>query len=195
MAGGSAGGLRGPSSMWDPTYLAANGRVYYASDADYDDRVTGQTSAANTTPTFLLNVPSGTTAIPLMMSLCQAGTVAGGAVDVLMVIDNANRYGSSGTAETALCARTDITAAPACTLYSSPTATDAYGVRIMGLTIGQDVSPAEGAVQEIIWTPQAGMDFLVGPAAWLVYTYAASTGPSWYWSFKWAEFPTGQLGQ
>ena len=62
------------------TWLAADGRIFYASDADQNDMVTGQTSFAATTPTFLLSVASGTTVIPLMMKLAQSGSVAGGAV-------------------------------------------------------------------------------------------------------------------
>lgn len=183
----------GGTSLFDPTRLAAEGKCWYASDAAIGDLVLGQTSLATTTPTFLLTVPAGTIAIPLMMSLCQAGSVGGGAITVAMEIDNAARYASSGTAESVLNCRTDITTSPASTFYSNATATDAAGKRIMGLTVGPDVSPAEGAIQEIIWTPPAGMDFLVGPAAWLVYTVAAATGPSWQWSFKWAEIPSGSL--
>ncbi len=195
MAGGSAGGLIDGYGQFDPTYLALNGKVFYASDADQNDLVTGQTSFATTTPTFQLNVPTGTIAIPLMMSLCQTGGAAGGAIDVIMEFDNANRYNTGGTAETAFNARSDLAATitPLCTLRSGATATDAYGVRVMGLTVGNDVSPAEGAVQEIIWTPPAGLDFLVGPAAWNVFTYAAATGPTWFWTFKWAELPSGAI--
>ncbi len=38
--------------------LAIEGRFFYASDADQNDYVTGQTSFANTTPTFLLENPA-----------------------------------------------------------------------------------------------------------------------------------------
>lgn len=174
------------------TYLAADGRIFYASDADQNDLVTGQTSFANTTPTFVLEVPTGTTAIPLMVRLSQTGTVAGGAIDVIMELDNAARYSSGGTTETVLAAKTGgNTQSNNCTLYSGATAAAGYGVRIFGATIGQDVSPAEGAPNEILWTPVAGLDFLVGPAAFLVYTYAGTTGPTWFWTVKWAEIPSG----
>ena len=62
----------------DPlSVLSAQGRVFYAADAASADLVTGQTSHAVTTPTFLLDVPLGIVAIPLQMKLFQAGTVAG----------------------------------------------------------------------------------------------------------------------
>jgi hypothetical protein len=178
----------------DPAaWLTAEGRVFYASDAAAGDKVTAVTSFATTTPTFQLAVPTDTTAIPLMVRLFQAGTVAGGAVDVIIEIDNALRYNTGGTSETVLGARTTGAQTNLSTLRSNPTATDAYGVRLAGYTLGQDVSPAEGAVNEIIWTPTAGLDLLVGPASLNVYTYAAVTAPTWFWTIKWAEFPSNWL--
>lgn len=187
----ATGGGIGPDFI---TRLAMNGRVFYASDADQNDTVTGQTSFAATTPTFMIDVPSGTTCIPLMVSLFQTGAAAaGGAINVLIEIDNADRYASGGTAETVLGARTTGAETNACTVYSGATANSGYGVRIFGATLGPDISPAEGAVQEVLWTPQAGYDFLVGPAGFLVYTYASTPGPEWNWTIKWAEFPTNEF--
>jgi hypothetical protein len=183
----------------DPAaYLASEGRVFYAADAAAGDLVTGQTSFATTTPTFQLTVPAGSVAIPLGMRLMQMGTVAGGAITVLMEFDNASRYGSSGTAETILPALTSAaTTFNTCTFRSNPTATDAYGIRVAQWFVGPDVSTAEGAVQEITWAPSAGLDLLNGGAStgasWNVYTFAGSTGPSWGWSFKFGVIPTTWL--
>lgn len=169
--------------------LAARGQMFNASAAAQDTTITGQTSFATTTPTFLLDVPTDTIAIPAYMSLNQAGAVAGGAISVLMEADNAARRSSGGTAATVLNKLTNGGSALS-TLYTGATATDAYGVRIMGLVTGQDVSPAEGVITEIVWTPTSGIELLVGPAAWLIYTFAGTTGPTWLWSFSWAEIRT-----
>ena len=170
--------------------LAMDGKVYLASDADANDMVTGQTSFADTTPTFLLRVPSGTTAIPLYANLQQAGTVAGAFITVTVEIDNADPYASGGTAETILSSRTDQPSSPACSVYSNPTVTTGnYGVQVESRVVGQDVSPAEGANNNILWTPQVPM-FLVGPASLKIYTYAGTTGPTWLWAIGWAELPT-----
>lgn len=182
----------------DPlAWLTAEGRVFYGAEATLNGTITGPTSFATTTPTLLLDVPSGTTAIPLMVRLFQAGTVAGGAVTVLIEIDNADRYTSGGTAATVLGSRTTGAQTNAATLYSRAgsaiTATDAVGVRLAGYLLGQDVSPAEGAVNEIVWTPTAGLDLVVGPGAFIVNTSAGTTGPTWYYSVKWAEIPTEWL--
>ena len=186
------------------TYLASRGKVFYGADAAMADAVTGQTSLATTTPTFLLQVPSGTTAIPLGCNLFQTGTIAGGLITVLMEIDNADRYASGGTSETVFPGRTlgpsGATTAPtsSCVLYSGATATDAYGVRIDAAKFVAEVTPgltetSSGQTGAYVWTPSGGYTFLVGPSAWLVYTFAATTGPTWYWNVKWAEVETNNL--
>lgn len=178
--------------------LALEGQAFYASDAAQGDFVTGVTSFATTTPTFLLRVPSGTTAIPLGVSLAQASTVAGAAISVILEFDNAERFSAGGTTETILSARTigpssSSNATAACTVLSNPTATDAYGIRVDGVVLGPDVSSAEGAVNQYLWTPSGGYSFLVGPAAMLVYTFAGTTAPTWLWTLKWAEVLTVNL--
>lgn len=171
--------------------MAKEGRIFIASDADQNDLVTGQTSFANTTPTFLLQNPAASERIliPLMFTLNQAGGVAGGDVNVVAEIDNADRYSSGGIEETVLSSRplNPVSGGNKCKLWSNPTASAGYGVREFGITTGPDVSPAEGALQEILWTPTSGLDILDPGTSMLVYTWAGSTGPSWYWSFKWLE--------
>lgn len=168
--------------------MGDGGRLYIASDADQNDVVTaGQTSFAATTPTFLLRVPAGTVAVPMFLNLSQTGTVAGGAIDVIIEIDDVDRYSTGGTAETIFNPRKRWNLAPQCSLYSNATAKAGYGVRLWAATIGQDVSPAEGAIQGPFWRPEMPY-FLEGPASLLVFTYAATTAPTWFWSVGWAEF-------
>ena len=177
----------------DPLWrLAASGRLFVSSDADENDLVTGQTSFAATTPTFLLQVPSGTTCVPMFVNLSQTGSVAGGAIDVIVEIDDADRYSSGGTAELALCTNKALARTAACALYSNPTAAAGFGTRLLAATIGQDVSPAEGAVPGPFWKPEMPYT-LVGPASLLVFTYAGTTGPTWFWSVGWAEWPSKGL--
>lgn len=175
------------------TYLASEGRVFYAADADQNDLVTGQTSFAATTPTFVLNVPTGVIAIPLMVRLAQTGTVAGGPIDVIIEIDNAARYSSGGASETVFNAKTGGNVqTTGCAVYSGATASAGYGIRLAGYTLGQDVTTPSTS-SEVLWTPAAGLDFLVGPASFLIYTYAATTGPTWFWTLKWAEIGSGDI--
>ncbi len=174
------------------------GRIYIATDADANDAVTGQTSFADTTPSFSLEVPSGTTCYPLLVRLGQVGTVAGGAITVNMAISpTALSRASAGTAEAIYNAKTDVTAAGSCILYSTPTATTGLLIRNLYSTplIGPDVSPAEGVFSEVVWTPErAGHPVaLVGPSALGVFTWAGTTGPTWAWTFSWVEVPTSTL--
>lgn len=170
--------------------LGAKGLIYIASDADQDDKVTGQTSFVVTTPTFLLSVPKGVTVIPIAANLVQAGTVGGGAVDVIIEVDRGTtRYASGGTSEKVFNPNGANVNAAKSALYTGPTATSGYGANVWRATIGQDVSPAEGAVNGVFWKPEAPF-FLSGPAALLVYTYAGVTGPTWFWNFTFAEIDT-----
>ena len=173
--------------------LTLEGRRYIASDADQNDLVTGQTSFANTTPTFLLSVPTGFTAIPLGISLGQGGTVGGDTITVIGEYDAVkDAYASGGTAELAYNMKKGAEPARS-TLYSNPTATAGYGVRNWYIQIAQDIAPAEGISNELIWTP-FGMTPLVGPACWKIFTFAGTTGPSWGWQIEWLEIPTSRLG-
>lgn len=186
------------ASYWD--YLCMQGREYVAGDAAIGDTVTGRTSIATTTPDFLLRVPTGTVAIPSFVNLCQVGTVAGGAITVIFEFDNADRYSSGGTSEGILPARSDNPRTQACTFYSSSgsaiTATDAAGKTVLHLLIGQDVSPAEGAVNGIYLSVRAGtlpVNYLVGPASYCIFTSAGTTGPTWGWAFGWFELPSAEF--
>lgn len=181
-------------------YFAAEGKLYRLAGSALNTPATGATSFATTTPTFgvFLDAASGLAMIPAELRLFQAGTVGGGAVTVLLEADNADRYTSGGTAMTVMAADLSATALPTgasafSTIGSAIVATDAVGIRMAGYLLGQDVSPAEGAVNEVVWTPTAGLDILKTSAtlgaSWLVNTFAGTTGPTWFWSMKVAIIP------
>lgn len=189
--------------------LTARGWVYNLQPGTAQDTTvtSASTSFAVTDPTFIINSFDATTPltiIPLYASLQQAGTVAGGAVNVVMEVDNASRFSSGGTAMTAQNANfrysstlpTGITARSS--IGSAIVATSTMGIRIWGGVVGQDVSPAEGVPNELVWTPPAGgIEMLESTAsrgsAWVIYTWAAVTAPTWLASFKVAIFPTKDL--
>lgn len=177
-------------SLW---YLAKQGRIFIAGDADQNDTVTGQTSFANTTPTFLIDVPASTIVVPMYADLSQAGLVAGGDITLIIEIDNADRYGSSGTDETTILnSNVNHTRTPLAKIYSNPTANAGTGQRVFSALIAPDVSPAEGILPGPLWTPVVPL-ILEGPAAFLIYTYAGTTGPTWLWTICWAELPAGDV--
>lgn len=188
-------------ALFSATYLdslAREGRIFVSSDADENDVIVGATSFAATTPTLLLEVPNGTVALPLWVMLQQAGTVAGGNISVAVSFDIISRYTSGGTAETIRSTRSDHPVTPLCTLYSTggsaivaPAASRAQS--LYHQTIMQDVALVATDIplpfaDEGVWRPPAPI-YLTGPASLLVFTYAATTGPSWLWSIGWAEIP------
>lgn len=175
--------------------LGLEGRLFIAADADQNDRVTGQTSFANTTPTFMLNNPitSGVLCIPSRVRLTQTGTVAGG--DVFVEIEAASPSAfSSGTLEKAVSGAFGMPSAPAeqCGAYSTVTAIAGYGMKLYHYTLGPDVSPAEGVINNLEYSPPPGL-FLWPNSSLSVFTYAASTGPTWDWGIEWYEIPLSWL--
>lgn len=172
---------------------AAAGRLICAGDAADGDLVLGQTSFVATTPTFALNVPTGSLAVPVELVLQQAGSVAGGAISVVIEVSSSvGVYASGGTAEKQLSIYAGSTFATSCVTYSNPTTTAGYGISIASWLRGPDISTAEGAADEIVWRPDFPI-FLQGPVALKVFTWAGTTGPSWLWSLKYLDLPAGLL--
>lgn len=184
------GGLPVPTIdfLWKASY---EGKVFVAGDADQNDVVTGQTSFANTTPTLMLDVPDGINCIPLFVDLMQTGTVAGGDIELLFEIDRVDRYSSGGTSEKVF---SSMMGGPknkvAC--YSGATAVAGYGMTLSRYDLAPDVSPAEGAVNKPFWTPPYPV-ILRGPAAFLIYSSAGITGPTWFWNIGWIELTDAEL--
>ncbi len=181
--------------------LASQGRVFDLGASAINTTTLGTTTLANTTPTWLLDIPTGITCIPILASLQQAGSVAGAAITVIMEKDNADRYTSGGTALTvyndrgkSLPAFSGVSPAMYSRIGSAIVATNAFGIQLWAPLVGPDLSAADGVTNELIWTPPMGApDYLVGPAAWIINTNAGSTGPTWNFSFKIAAFLTTEL--
>lgn len=178
--------------------MAQAGRMVLASDADQNDTVTGQTSFANTTPTFLLNVPSGSAAVPLWFRLYQTGSAAGGAVTVLAEIDDIAAYSSGGTAETQLHLFNGGSFTTSCQVYSGATATAGYGVGIYHKdVVGTDTTPAIGDLVDMhllhYWVAPFIMP-IKGPGSLKIFTHAGTTGPTWYWSIAYLDVPADMFG-
>ena len=174
--------------------LTLEGRGYMSADADQNDVMLGTTSFANTTPTWLLSVPEGTAAIPIGFSAGQATPVAGDTIFVIGEFDfDKDAYASGGTSKAVKSTLKNSPFTNKCTLWHLPTATAGYGVRNWYIQLAQDIAPAEGISNEIIWTP-FGLKPLIGPACWKIFTYAATTAPSWGSQIEWLEIPTNRLG-
>lgn len=172
--------------------IALSGLVYIAGDGDQNDRVTGATSFANTTPTFMLRNPATSDRLifPYFYQLAQTGSVAGGDIAVETELVSPDAYASGGTSERVRNAAVGMSGAPVNKglLFSGATATAGYGIACGHATLAPDVSPAEGVINIYEW--QAPTGCILWPGSSLnVFTHAGTTGPTWGWHFSWAEVP------
>jgi hypothetical protein len=183
---------------WLTQALGSEGRIFFGSQGTAQNSTfTGQTSFSATTPDLTLEVPAGTTAIPLSLSLVQTGTVAGGLITVILGIQNAAERSSGGTAWTLVTSsRTDKPMTPSCSVYTQPTvSSDTVGVRLWAATLKQDVTNTV-YTNHVYWTAlgqESAVPYLVGPAALKVYTFASTTGPTFFADLAWAELPSSAV--
>ncbi len=197
---------RGEIVMPDPyTQLVADGRVFNASNAveeTAEDITLASRTGSNVNPSLLLNVPEGTTALPLevMMDMVTEGS----SEDTYLTIctDDASRYTSGGGAITAINMRKDDPRSSNCIFKSgsttivSPANTD--DDTIWSVHIDAEATPVTVAtgMPTILWTARTSIPpMLIGPAAFLVYIHHATDDSTWMWSVKWAEFATTEVKQ
>jgi hypothetical protein len=179
--------------------LAMDGRVFCVSNTARETAIACGTASAtfsDTDPAFLLDVPTGTTIMPLEITLNQGGTVAGGMITVLITLDDKIRYSSGGVAVTPQNFRYDEPRSSSCPFYTGGTdivaAANTDDVTLYGQFLVQDIDVLEGG--NVHWSAKNYIaPVLIGPASLVIYTYAASTQPSWWFSIKWAEFATTEV--
>jgi hypothetical protein len=161
-----------------------SGRRFYTTHQTPGTVVTGQTSFVATTPTFLLRQAASTRRVILRsIMLSQDGTVAGGKINVAVVLDTADRFSAGGTAIVPQNPSGPSAVASAITSFLfNPTATAAGGgTRVL---VQAAAVAALGSVLSIDFKDGV----IVGTTgALLIYTWAATTGPSWQIILEWEE--------
>ena len=175
------------SDRYDQAIL--DGRAFMVSNAARETALAvGGTSFSDTAPAFILDVPSGTGVVPLEIDLRQGGTVAGGMITVLATLSDKVRRASSGTSPTPQNMRFDEPQTSGCSFYTGPTANT--NDDDISLFSGLYEHNLDGALttSHVLWSARHSYaPYLVGPASLVVYTFAGSTQPSWFFTFKWAE--------
>lgn len=177
------------------TQLALDGRVFNISNLTIETVALGSTSFADTDPFILVDVPTGTTIIPLEVLLAQGGTVAGGVITVLITTDDGLRFSSGGTAVTPINLRKDDPITSATSAYVGDATAIVAAANVDADTIwagllDQDVTDPN-STENVIWTARNYIPpILIGPASLLIFAFAATTAPGLFWSVKWAEIPT-----
>ncbi len=175
----------------------ADGRVFVASPAARETaEAIGSTSFSDTDPALLLDVPTGTTAIPLEIIMNQGGTVAGGNITLLITMSDKIRYASGGVLLTSQNMRFDEPRSSACRFYTGSTDIVANAntddITLFAQNLVHDIDTLEGG--NIQWTARKFIaPVLIGPAAIPIYAVATSTQPSFFYVVKWAEFDTTEV--
>lgn len=166
-----------------------SGRRYCVTHQTIATAVTGQTSFDATTPTFLIYQTSAEGIRQLCLSgleLCQAGTVAGGIIHVVIALDTTNRFSAGGTAVTPQNALVDSSnaqyanAAGFSFKYNATASAAGSGTRyIKHYTVAPNSSAPVPFALDTEDSIQIGKTGSI-----LVYTYAATTGPTWHFNFE-----------
>lgn len=164
-------------------YTSLRGQRYACCHQTPGTGVTGQTSFAATTPTFLLYQAGVASRLVLAgMTLTQIGAVAGGNIGIALAIDSANRYASGGTAITPAPMLAGGSRAALATFRTGATASAAgSGTKYIFETL---VAASVGEVTSLDFK-----DGIIIPATGsvLIYTWAAVTGPTWAFSIEFTE--------
>lgn len=182
--------------------LANKGRLYQDSPSTVATGLTvAVTSYVATTPVWMLDVPTGTTVVPISMHARQVGTVAGGVIKCILSADRILRYASGGTAKTPINLKIGGSAtttasgprAASALVYTGATAA-AVNTHIelfsTFLTMDVGASTLPGSLQTVFQWPQdpnEPLPFLQGPASLLWHTFAGTTNATWSYRFVWLE--------
>ncbi len=177
--------------------LIADGRGFMISNTAREtaEALVG-TSFSDTAPAFLVDVPSGTTMYPAEITLNQGGTVAGGVITLLVCLSDKIRYSSGGTTKTIQNMSFKEERAAVCVAYSAVSAITAIAntddISLDAALIKHDVATDPyNPSKRYQWSYLTNASpKLVGPAALIIYSFAGSTAPSWFYSIKWVEYPT-----
>lgn len=172
---------------------AKSGRRFAASHQSPGTAVTGQTSFAATTPTFLVSQSAGPKRVVLSaMSLSLVTPAPGGVVNVLVALDRTNRYSSGGTSVVPqnLLADPDDPAdanAAGFSFRTNPTAT-APGAGANVPRYCWHWTIPRGAANPVPFSVSFEDGAVIGKTgSLLVYTWATGTAPSWVFSFELVE--------
>ena len=178
--------------------FVSDGRVFHASNpAKQTADAVGSTSYSDTQPAWILDVPTNTSVLLLEFQAKQGGTVAGDLTTYLLTVDTIVRYSSGGTTAPTIynmLAKTTQVRASLCTVYkhgATPLVAAATSTQET-ISGGEHVADVDALAGGHIFYSTLGSvsPWLIGPASLGIYAYAGTTGPSYFWSLKWAEMPS-----
>lgn len=185
--------------------LVLDGRVFNASNAvqETDELILESSRGSNSiNPSLLVDVPSGTTIIPMEV-LIDFGNTPGTSKDMVFTIntDDAVRYVSGGAKISPVNMRKDDPRSSSCPVYSASTqivaSSNTDDDTIFVQMVEEEATPRTvvSGLPLFYWTSKLFIPpVLIGPAAFLVYLVADTTNDQeMNWSIKWAEFDTTEV--
>lgn len=176
----------------------ADGVVFQANNAAIESGTVSVTTfnAGGTNPFFSMTVPSGSTMIPLEISITQDGTVAGNAWDLYIAYENADLFSSGGTAVSVNNMRTDDPNTTSMTnvltgaTLTAPT--DDRGIHSGIYT--QNVDDPKHSDDSFYWSARTRLaPIIVGAGTFVIYAWVTGTAPTLFFRVVWAEFSTTQV--
>jgi hypothetical protein len=180
------------------TQLALDGRVYNISTSVQETGdLMGETGPGsnNVNPSILVDVPSGTTIIPLELGLTPEGTGTSGDWPVVrMSTDDATRYSSGGATITPLNMRKDDPNTSSCSAYHGGTQIVASANTDDDTIWHASYDNSARANEPLRWSIKNSVPpVLIGPAALLVFITVNNVDEEIHWTLKWAEFSTTDI--
>ena len=180
------------------TQWALEGRLYHISpDVQETPPLAGETvpGTDNVNPSILVDVPEGTTIIPLELRLHNEGIgTVGDWLRNRIATDNIVRFASGGVTLTIHPNRKDTPHGSQCTAFHG-------GTQIVTVANNIDDNQAY-LVTNVLhrdfpsteWSASTGVPpVLVGPASFLVYVDVNNADEGVAFSVTWAEFPTNEI--
>ena len=191
-------------SDWKQAYVLS-GRAFMLQFGEEDAPVASTGSVDDQLAMATLDVPSGTTVVPLRGQGVVGTWTTGTLINYVIEVDNAKvRRSSGGTAFTPICLRTDLkngtgsAGVSGCTVYVAggsdivPSAKTSGGsLEVYRESIEVNVGDAADYWPKMEYNPTIS-PVVVGPASVLVH-FGAAADLTVYGNLMWAEFPTRHI--
>jgi len=179
------------------TAMAMEGRVFNISNAVQEGGATaliGETAPGtdNINPSILVDVPAGTTIIPMEVMVMPEGTGTQGDWGIIRInTDDAVRYASGGNALTPVNMRKDDVFPSTCSCYDGSTQIVASANTDDDIIWTGSTDHTARANEPQRWTAKEYIPpILVGPASLLVFIMVSNVDEEVLFSVKWAELPS-----
>ncbi len=199
---GTAGAVRlnrkGELVIADPIQqMIVDGRVFMISNQAMETaRDIGNAAYTETEPAIAIDVPEGTTFIPLEIMLYQGGAVASADVTALFTVDTVTRItsGNAATARNFLINATEPNSSLVTAKFHDESATALLTAAptndITFLAKLQAEALIGGDDQDIHWSAREFIPPIIkGPGSLVIYWYGTGN-PEGFYHIVWAEIPT-----